>query len=619
MVSLKNCRRIAFIIFICSFGASVYFAVNSVQNFNQTRQSVINSQGDLYYELLEITAVDGNSIRAYLFCDPTVKNWNNHSIPLIVGCHGMSEDLFAFFSFYYNMIQNGYAVLAPEFRGHGSNPNPCTLGIFEPYDIISFLDYVEVNKAFINVNKSGIFGHSMGGLYATSAYIIESQNKGRFQALVSGSGLLNISEEVDFFMDNAAPMGSLSFLNELETKNPVNMDINTTFPRNMMILHGTNDETVDFQCSVDFIRKVDPEKLNNQTGRSDVKFIALEGVNHGLPRHIFYGNALNWFDKNILNKTTSVDEYKNIEDPINRRGQEDGKWERLYLVFALMIAIPSLVYLIKPHPFSIIPDSLENQELSQKTQSNPLESKNILKFMGIYYAILFISGIFARFIIQTYLITELIIFGLGTLGFCILLIKKGTPGKNPERIKKIVKDTVNIKNGLAAGLPIIGVLIGYMIISLNSQFESDYLTFGVRSSWWFYVMWLYFTAQLILNFLISRIILHPINEKGKKERFKVRIQIRLKEILFHLILMSTGMLIYLIWYLGNSGFSIPGTYDGRIELISVLSIGFGLIYLGFTLIIQLFEHLTKSILPGAIFCGLIIPFLASATNLVFFY
>src|SRR6056297_2248237 len=492
----KKIRFIAATLFLLFSTLTVIYAVNAHSGFKATKESIerVKNEEGVEVSLLRFKARDGTPLKALYYIDSNLKVREDHSVPLIVLCHGMSSDYFMFGSFAYTMAkEHGFAVVSIEARGHGSNPAPSTLGYKEGKDIVDLLDYLDKDVKAINTSKSGVFGHSMGGLYAMNGYIEESLGKGRLKGLVEGSGPLNITREAYFLTNNPFVVGENSLLDNLAQKNPVNR-ANQTFPQNMILWHGTEDGTVDYQCVIDFLNVIDSEKLENpedpQAGRSDVEFYSIEGAPHNLPDN-FTKFAIMHFNNLLLGENLTLDEVQEYSNPIRFKPAKNAYGHVLYAAIFMMVVVPSAVLAVRPRYFrgwgywnrkkkqlmekadqdqnnGGLPEQSRDEEglavngegksrgsVQDRTEDNLNCNGKVqkrAKIFLLYFGTMLIAGL-SSFITDTYVATELIYKGIfSAVLFGILYGKYGEKWNLHFRKKKeiqfITKKSINLDNAV---------------------------------------------------------------------------------------------------------------------------------------------------------------------------
>jgi dienelactone hydrolase len=85
--------------------------------------------------------------------------------PAVVLVHGFAADRVAMSTLARRLAQNGYAILAIDLHGHGSNRNPFALGVAEDNvlrdDIRAAVDYLR-NSQLVDASRIVVMGHSMG-------------------------------------------------------------------------------------------------------------------------------------------------------------------------------------------------------------------------------------------------------------------------------------------------------------------------------------------------------------------------------------------------------------------------------------------------------------------------
>ncbi|MHA1897196.1 MAG: alpha/beta hydrolase family protein [Promethearchaeota archaeon] len=649
------------------FGISLFYSFHFM---SATKAAYDNAKYDIYAPILDdssgyssnsdnitvsvirIKADDGVPLKALFFIDKNYLRLKDHSVPLIIVNHGMSSNYLGFWNFVYTLTLRGYAVISPEARGHGSNPAPSTLGYMEGKDIIKFLDYAETNLPEINASNSAIFGHSMGALNAMNAYILESHGKGRLKAIVSGSGPLNITREIYFLTNNPFVIGNFSLIDHLAEKNPIT-HVNSTFPRNILMFHGDHDTIVDFNCSVDFYHKIDP--YNNRT---DVNFNVVSGSNHNLPS-IFYKSAIMWFDKYLLNKSDSLDGISIKTNPISleysRIFAKDLRYSIILWTFSivmLIFLIPNIEVLIKGtsgelSTFEKKFEKIEDIELRLKLSRDIMENSSLkhLKYpktltLLIYFISLFMAGSFS-IMLHNYLANRLFLTAIFSGIFLYVLFFRflfpSSEAKNylKSRLVKLVGD----KKGILVGIVILSGVIAWFFISSSPHIENAVLIPGGRITWWIPFISLYIGCQMFINIILIRYLIGTFKTEEELNYFKALkkehdrdvqngslLKTRLKlfgkyslEPFIQLLLTALGYLIFLIYLLGKSYIIIPAWFSFNLELVSTLSIVFGLYFFLSDIIIIILERLTKSLLPGLIISSLILPIAIGASHLVFFY
>jgi uncharacterized protein len=137
-------------------------------------------ENDVPYQEVELTTKDGINLAAW-YTPP-----KNGSVILVA--HGYNanrpEDI------YVMLAQNGYGVLAWDFRAHGaSGGETCSLGYYEQLDAVAALDYA-LNQP--DVEHIGAWGGSMGA----ATMILVAAKHPEIEATVSDSGFPTLEDVI---------------------------------------------------------------------------------------------------------------------------------------------------------------------------------------------------------------------------------------------------------------------------------------------------------------------------------------------------------------------------------------------------------------------------------------
>jgi predicted esterase len=607
----RNTRRLALVILCLSLAGMIYYSVDANSNYTKAKESASEIQSDIHIEVIRITADDGIPLKALYYIDPLKTSYTNYSTPIIFVCHGMSGEWTVDGSLIRTMVKMGYAVVSPEFRGHGDNPAPSTLGFKEFQDVISWLDYVEKFPA-INSSAAAIYGHSMGGLYAIGAYIQESLGKGRFHAVASGAGPLNITREIMFLTNNAEPLGPISLITHMEEKNPI-LKANSTFPENVYLYHGTEDNIVDSKCTEDF-----HQVLNPYNNRTDVDYDVIEGLGHRT-KDEYTKKVIAWLDYYVTGNETQAEDITLLSGGLISAGAaKSGRTSALYATIACIIGLPALLYFLKPSLFSVYSKKEGEEESNNKKNDEIEENKdkntmsftklNNLKLYGGFLLTNIVAGLIS-WLIPIYIIFKLLISVLFTAIYVVVLVKR-VSNKEKERVKHIIRDMINPKNALLCTLPIIvGLYLYAVIISASSLVDATFVS-GIRITWWIPYVTFVFSGFLTVNMTLIRIIRPNFPNKLKKAIY---------EPIIMGLLTGVGMACFLLPIWGAAYLIIPAWFSFNVDFVLTISLGFGVIFMVFNIIIKFSEKFIKSIIPAVVGLSLIIPMFVAATTLIFFY
>ena len=601
----KQYRLIALLFCVFFFGGTIYYSSEAIINYNKMQTTIRDAESRFSVEVLRIKAWDNTEIKALLYINASHKDYTNRSIPLIIGCHGMSDDYTTAFRTYRTFLSLGYAVLAPEFRGHGSNRESSTLGWKEPYDILDWLNFLETNNKVVNTSNSGIMGHSMGGMYATLAYIYEFKDQGRFKALVEQSGVVNLTREIEFLASNTDPIGDIPFARYQEEKSPVN-HVNATFPNNVLIIHGDKDTIVDYQCGVDFYKVLDPAQT-----RSDVEFITMQGMDHtigNVPEVI--KRTVAWMEKYIRGNSVNWTDITVIDDSFGFGPAEHAKEAVFNASLWLIPFLACLAYFVKPDLFNSSNLTKTNEETANDAQQSPrrLSKNEKLLIAGAYLGSVFISGLIGL-IPNWYLASELGFIPLALAIVFILLNKYYAPFT--ERMKELQPYLQRSLFSKATIVWVVAFSIGltlYPLITSNQMIENTYLVAGYRIHWWIPYM-----VALIASFMIMTQIfigsMQDTHRKGAKAR--------MNEILLTGGLTFMGILLWGIWHL-QTIVNIPAWGIGG-NVIPIIALMIALLTVGGSILSQISERFLKSGLITYLILSSFVPIFVAGTRIIFFY
>ena len=581
---------------VSAIGLLVFFSLSGI-SYKFAADEADAAESDMDIEILRMRAGDGVLLKALLLTSPDAKNGPTNSTPLIICCHGMNADFWFLEDAYYTFVKNGYAVLAPEFRGHKSNPAPATYGNMEPYDILRWLNYAEDNFDFINITQSGILGHSMGGMFAASAYIKESLGRGRLKALVDLSGAVNITRALMFFTSNPNVLGTLRFNSNMTEKNPINY-VNQTFPENVYIAHGADDTIVDYNCSVDFANALDPDG-----SRSDVVFYTKYTSSHELFYGETYRNATAWFDTYVLDTPTQPSSVNAYYLGFNETHGFNFQRYLLAASFFLMVLIGCTTYLVRPKVFSLWqPPSLDEQRPGVDGRINRNDPKTML-MIGSGYVLLRGLAFVLTLIFPMYFLSEMMVTGVLSGVYVGFLYFYSTRDE-----KRDVYAWINPKVALIWVIGIAACLQFYSIIPRIGAVEDRILVTGVRITWFVPFFTGAVTIQVLCNMLFLRFMYHG---RRDYQHFATGESFLNGTVVF----LSTVVLL---------SRSIPEViiipyFSISLPIVPLIAIGYFLAFTGFNALSRWIFHYTNTLVPGAILGGLIPSLILGMSGIMFVY
>jgi dienelactone hydrolase len=192
---------------------------NRVQSYPVYERVQFNSAGSTLYANLHYPSKDLPFQEKY---------------PLVIFAHGAGWQKDVDTRAALEFTKRGFFVASIDYQGHGESdgtietidPDTGVLGLAQ--DCSKLLDAIETLNVYsehINASQIGLIGHSLGGLVVLMNGALDS----RFAATISWAGVVNMT------------------LAGLDAYNPVNI-LNSTNPQNLLLIHGFNDSTVDYEA-----------------------------------------------------------------------------------------------------------------------------------------------------------------------------------------------------------------------------------------------------------------------------------------------------------------------------------------------------------------------------------
>jgi pimeloyl-ACP methyl ester carboxylesterase len=622
MVSERVCRFLALVFCVLTGSATIYYSVSAYSNYQTATEDVADLQDTMHFSLIRTTAADGTPLKALLTIQPDLLARTDHSVPLMIIHHGMSSSYFDFSTLQYTFAKRGYAVVSPEGRGHGSNPAPSTLGYLEPYDILTWLDYVEDNFPAVNVSASGLFAHSMGAMFATSAYVYESMGQGRFKGLVAVSGPLNVTREYAYLSNKPEALGDIPFVSFNAEKNPVNY-MNSTFPSNFLLFHGTQDEIVDYRCTTDAVAVLDPTGTRNGT---DMAFFPIQGGHHNIMDVEFVRRTgLAFLELRIRGLVVDPDTIDFQSTILSTHTAQTAKEFLLKSVISCSLFLPVAIYALKPSwylgahrkrhdpqesPLSSLPTNYPSDIISKT-------DRPVIIFGGFVLVSLVAGGIAA--LTRWYIANELILSALAIWSYlAFLTFSPSIPLDIRKHRQQLVRDQVGLRPGLLWAISLSAILPLYSVISSSPAVEDATLQNGSRVTWWIPFITITLMAILLGLWVLVKI-MRSSRSSGKQinDTIPSRMKRNTAELFLFALCGAIAVILCMI-SAANATFSIPVWNLGG-YIAPVVAVIFGGLFLLFGLGLFLTNKLIKTPIPVAIGAGFLVAFFAAAGDLIFFY
>ncbi|MHA1732439.1 MAG: alpha/beta hydrolase family protein [Promethearchaeota archaeon] len=560
-------------------------------------------------EIVRRTSRDGVALKGLLFYDPDLISGPADSVPLVFFVHGMSADYLAMRGAHYTFVKAGYAVFAPENRGHGSNGAPSTLGYEEPGDILDWLDFIDERYPAVNASAAAIWGHSMGAQYALMAYVLESRGAGRFKCVVAGSGPVNLTREVAFLTNNYHSLGSNSLTDHLEEKNPINY-VNATFPRNVMVLHGTADSIVDYRCSVDLLEAIDPLELTDPNrSRDDVEFYSLDGQGHGIDNSLFTRQAFRWVQLHVRGVNVSAGEVVVAKAPFDAGGGEAVQEVLPYIFYGVGVALIGALVVAKPKTArgTSAPDDVDagGREVPRRVRE---------KWLVLYLLLVTGTGWFLT-LFDTYLATDLFWLAPLLCAFLGAYLVRTHGVKGKREVGDLFGDAFSPLSLLVA-VVVVASTVAWLAVSQSPPVEDAILAPGHRLNWWVFTLWAFVAAMVVLLADLARLLVFGLDPRVPASPSPKQ---RLAEGFVVSGLLALTFACFLMPHWNATYFIIPAWFSFNLDMVLALVVVFAILFLAFDWVAQASEILSGSKVPGAVLAGLVVAGFIGFGRLILFY
>ena len=217
-------------------------------------------------QLVHYRAPDGQQVPAYLFVPPSLDRSKKH--PAIVWIHGdginqnydgwhVQRNYAVYYSFHQYLLQQGYVVLAPDYRGSIGYGRDWRQGVHmdvggkDATDAVTAAEYLRT-LPYVNGDRIGVWGLSYGGYFTLIALA------DRPTLYACGVDVAGVGDYRTWFMDPGGAwvtsrMGTPSSNPKLYEESAV-VDRLSRVERPMLVLAGTADVNVPY---VESVRVVD--------------------------------------------------------------------------------------------------------------------------------------------------------------------------------------------------------------------------------------------------------------------------------------------------------------------------------------------------------------------------
>src|SRR5271157_1344208 len=106
MVGEKITRGIALGVMLIALGGCIYYAILSFDNYDRSELNLQQAQTVAHIEILRFMSdIDSTPLKAIYYINPDQVNYANHSVPVVIFCHGMGEDYLSNLGLYQLLMQ----------------------------------------------------------------------------------------------------------------------------------------------------------------------------------------------------------------------------------------------------------------------------------------------------------------------------------------------------------------------------------------------------------------------------------------------------------------------------------------------------------------------------------
>ena len=210
------------------------------------------------------------------------------------------------------LAAEGFIVAATNYRGNSGSEGKEQFGGEDVNDIFNLIDALgQVEGA--DTSSVDLFGLSRGGMMSYLA-LREDQNH-KIKAIANLGGITDLSHTIKYHpeiwevCESLIPEFHKNESTELIKRSAVNWVDQLPKEVPIMILHGTEDKSVDFGQIPVFV---------DSLAKYDIPYLvrAYEGDNHGCVNHQddVMSQLKSWFSHNLLNEIYNLQDYQMITD-----------------------------------------------------------------------------------------------------------------------------------------------------------------------------------------------------------------------------------------------------------------------------------------------------------------
>jgi len=425
--------------------------------------------------------------------------------PLVIYAHGHGWQKDVDIRSIIELTKRGFFVAAIDYQGHGESGGALdnvdaggVPGLAQ--DCINLLDTIEnlnVYSEKINASQIGLLGHSLGGMVV----LMNGARDPRFSATISWAGVVNAS----------------LFEWDVGAYNPVNL-INTTTPKNLLIIHSKSDAVVDYEKHALVARDLTGCPIVNIT---DSLISA-----HFLISDQVLIETIHWYEATFFG-SESINGEISFSWPLMFLFMLLTLISMCFLVFSIMILISS--YILKKRNRESFESSLDEQNSSAKINGLKFLISLVL-YVGLWFGILQLFELSAIYIVPLIIILGYLLFK--TINFFIIRKQK----LEVASIKSIIKSQTNPWYFLYSFVSSAIFLGFYYIISLTYPWSLFYPSSILAFLGSFIVFPLYLSTEIFY-----RKILYPFSKFTKYRKLRTLL-IAFIILVFHIYLVYNSFI-----------------------------------------------------------------------------
>jgi dienelactone hydrolase len=460
---MKNKFAIIGLVLLCSGSIFWFTLVGTAVNQRNTVNTYFESHG-LNYEILSIPVGNGVELSSLHLSLKSHSNAADGSVPTLIHINGANNRKEGRMEYAVNLALMGLEVFVVEPRGHGQSGGHFTLYAEEPRDVSKVIDYISQNHKKANTTHVAVSGFSLGGGMMLLAQAIEPRI---FCSVlyhpVTDLGAMMVEYGLDSLFGQEFVLNSpyaSDILNKWEGRSAYKI----CTPENtekLLIIQGSEDDTVFVEGSAKFINYINPEPLV----RKDVQLVVRNGIGHGGNERdqgsIQYTKA--WFTHFFFNQSVDLGNLETeaqYQPIINYLQVDEQNPELLFWLGLVLIQFGLYCILIAPKLSSTYRTRKGAEKLLQEKL---LEKDAYFRMFLVKSGIILVSGLFSGLVARA--VDPNVVFGLiyGIIGGSLL----GLFLYNIYTLRKFENRLVlSWKEDLLSPMLNLSILVGSMLIGV---------------------------------------------------------------------------------------------------------------------------------------------------------